>query len=209
MCVYMCVSVIKVRVCMHRHQSHTASSSPTPSYVNLNPPQNNTKQNLSTPPKKKRAESYTELLSRCYGLAGVCDMYGGDWEDAYDRLQKAARCVIWYIPIGRFHPTQIDTCVMDSCIGPTPTRNQNTRTYIYTHSMAGAPTWQCRSASTLGAFHLYTGKEGGPKEAVAVWEETLQVHTYLCLICVYVHTCVCTKDACMYQKNTNAQSFHA
>lgn len=32
--------------------------------------------------------------------------------------------------------------------------------------MAGAPAWQCRSASTLGAFHLYTGRrhrggEGG------------------------------------------------
>ena len=40
--------------------------------------------------------------------------------------------------------------------------------------MAGTPAWQCRSASTLGAFHLYTGQEGGPKEAVAVWEETLQ-----------------------------------
>ncbi len=23
-------------------------------------------------------------------------MYGGDWEDAYDRLQKAARCVGWW-----------------------------------------------------------------------------------------------------------------
>lgn len=42
-------------------------------------------------------------------------------------------------------------------------------------SMAGTAAWQCRSASTLGAFHLYTGKEGGAKEALAVWEETLQV----------------------------------
>lgn len=46
------------------------------------------------PRPQKRAESYTELLSRCYGLAGVADLYGGDWEDAYDRLQKAARCVL-------------------------------------------------------------------------------------------------------------------
>ncbi|GAB5037693.1 tetratricopeptide-like helical, partial [Nannochloropsis oceanica] len=38
-----------------------------------------------------RADAYTDLLARAYGMAGVCDMYGGDWEDAYDRLQKSAR----------------------------------------------------------------------------------------------------------------------
>jgi len=38
-----------------------------------------------------RADSYTDLLARAYGMAGICDMYGGDWEDAYDRLQKSAR----------------------------------------------------------------------------------------------------------------------
>lgn len=77
-----------------------------------------------------RADAYTDLLARAYGMAGVCDMYGGDWEDAYDRLQKSAR-------------------------------------------ISMAPAWQCRSASTLGAFHLYTGQQGGPREALAVWEETL------------------------------------
>jgi hypothetical protein len=32
----------------------------------------------------------------CVGLAS-CGVYGGDWEGAYDRLQKAARCVKIYI----------------------------------------------------------------------------------------------------------------
>lgn len=46
--------------------------------------------------------------------------------------------------------------------------------------LAGSPLWQCRTSSSLGMYHLLgTGHKSvdeGVKEAIALWEETLEVH---------------------------------
>jgi hypothetical protein len=57
----------------------------------------------------------------------------------------------------------------------TPPHPLHAHTHTHTRRMAGKPVWICHSSSRLGAFHLHTGRGGGARTAMAVWEETIDV----------------------------------
>jgi hypothetical protein len=148
------------------------------------------------------AGGYTGLLSRACGMVGLGCLVDGEADEAYEFLQKSARCVgrhkavglgwchvgmgwcrlwpvwdAWWLGLGGWGddeslPKSTRSAFCQSIC--LPSARMVMAFLSMDHRLAGRPLWRYRSAGNLGAFYIL-GPQPDLKEAMAVWEEAVEV----------------------------------